>query len=53
MDLKNYSTLAVRDGYQSYEVYYPLHYNIWTGIYVYDYDSGSFRAVTWMLNLNL
>ena len=53
MDLTNYQDLAAQDGYQNYFVYYQLNYNVWTGIYVYDYDSGSFRAVTWMLNLNL
>ena len=53
MDLTNYLDLAAQDGYQNYSVFYPLDYNVWTGIYVYDYDSGSFRAVTWMLNLNL
>ncbi len=53
MDLTNFQNLAIQDGYQGYGVYYPLHWDVWTGIYLYDYDTGAFRAVTWLLNLNL
>ena len=53
MDLTNFQNLAVQDGYQSYAVAYALYYNIWTGIYLYDYGSGAFSAVTWLTNLDL
>ena len=53
MDLTNFRNLAVQDGYQSYTVNYLLYYNIWTGIYLYGYDSGKFDAVTWSINLDL
>ena len=53
MDLTNFRNLAVQDGYQSYTVNYSLYYTIWTGIYLYDYDTGAFRAVTWLTNLDL
>ena len=53
MDLTNFRNLAAQDGYQSYTVNYPLFYNIWTGIYLFGYDSGQFDAVTWSLNLDL
>ena len=53
MDLTNFRNLAVQDGYQSYTVNYPLTYDIWTGIYLYDYDAGGFSAVTWLTNLDL
>jgi hypothetical protein len=53
MDLTNFRNLAVQDGYQSYAVNYLLYYNIWTGIYLYDYTAGAFSAVTWAINLDL
>ena len=53
MDLTNFRNLAVQDGYQSFTVNYSLYYNIWTGIYLYGYDSGKFDAVTWAMNLDL
>ena len=53
MDLTNFRNLAVQDGYQSYTVTYSLFYNIWTGIYVFDYDAGAFTALTWLTNLDL
>ena len=53
MDLTNFRNLAIQDGYQSYTVNYPLYYNIWTGIYLFGYDSGKFDAVTWAMNLDL
>jgi hypothetical protein len=53
MDLTNFRNLAVQDGYQNYTVNYSLYYTIWTGIYLYDYDTGAFRAVTWLTNLDL
>jgi hypothetical protein len=53
VDLTNVRNLAVRDGYQNYTVNYSLYYNIWTGIYLYGYDSGKFDAVTWAINLDL
>ena len=53
MDLTNYQNLAIQEGYQDYTVYYPLHYDVWTGLYIYDYATGAFRAVIWMLNRNL
>ena len=53
MDLTNFQNLAVQDGYQNYAVQYPLYYNIWNGIYIYDYNLGRFNAVTWLVNLNL
>ena len=53
MDLTNFRNLAVQDGYQSYAVAYALYYNIWTGVYLYDYDAGAFSAVTWLMNLDL
>ena len=53
MDLTNFRNLAVQDGYQSYAVAYDLFYAVWTGIYLYDYDTGGFRAVTWLTNLDL
>ena len=53
MDLTNFRDLGVQDGYQSYTVDYLLYYNIWTGIYLYGYDSGKFDAVTWLMNLDL
>ena len=53
MDLTNFRNLAAQDGYQSYSVNYLLYYNIWTGVYLYDYDAGAFSAVTWLMNLDL
>ena len=53
MDLTNFRNIAVQDGYQSYTVNYALFYNIWTGIYVFDYDAGAFTALTWLTNLDL
>ena len=53
MDLTNFRNLAVQDGYQRYTVNYLLYYNIWTGIYLFGYDSGKFDAVTWAMNLDL
>ena len=53
MDLTNFRNLAVQDGYQNYTVNYTLAYDIWTGIYLYDYDAGAFSAVTWLMNLDL
>ena len=53
MDLTNFRNLAIQDGYQNYAVGYDLYYNIWTGIYLYDYSAGSFSAVTWLINLDL
>ena len=53
MDLTNFHNLAVQDGYQNYMVNYLLYYNIWTGIYLYDYDTGAFSALTWLTNLDL
>ena len=53
MDLTNFRNIVVEDGYQTYTVNYLLYYNIWTGIYLYGYDSGKFDAVTWSLNLDL
>ena len=53
MDLTNFRNLAAQDGYQSYAVAYALYYNIWTGMYLYDYDAGGFSAVTWLMNLDL
>ena len=52
-DLTNFRNLAVQDGYQNYTVQFPLYYNIWTGIYLYDYGAGAFGAVTWLTNLDL
>ena len=53
MDLTNFRNLAVQDGYQNFSVSYLLYYNIWTGIYLYDYGAGAFSAVTWLMNLDL
>ena len=53
MDLTHFENLAVQDGYRNYTVAYPLDYDIWNGIYIYDYDAGSFRALTWLYNSNL
>ena len=53
MDLTNFRNIVAQDGYQSYSVNYLLYYNIWTGIYLYDYDAGAFSAVTWLMNLDL
>ena len=53
MDLTNFRNLAAQDGYRNYTVNYPLTYDIWTGIYLYDYDAGGFSAVTWLTNLDL
>ena len=53
MDLTNFRNIAVQDGYQSYTVNYLLYYNIWTGIYLYGYDSGRFVAVNWAIDLDL
>ena len=53
MDLTNFRNIAVQDGYQNYTVNYALFYNIWTGIYVFDYDAGAFTALTWLTNLDL
>ena len=53
MDLTNFRNLAIQDGYQSYAVEYDLYYTIWTGVYLYDYASGAFSAVTWLINLDL
>jgi hypothetical protein len=53
MDLTHFRNLAIQDGYQNYAVPFPLYYNIWTGIYLYGYDSGKFDAVTWSMNLDL
>ena len=53
MDLTNFQNLAGQDGYQSYTVNYLLYYNIWTGIYLYDYGAGAFSALTWSINLDL
>ena len=52
-DLTHFRNIAALDGYQSYSVNYSLYYNIWTGIYLYDYDAGSYSALTWLLNLDL
>jgi hypothetical protein len=53
LDLTNFRSIAVQDGYQTYTVNYSLYYNIWTGIYLYDYDTGAFSAVIWSINLDL
>jgi parallel beta-helix repeat protein len=53
MDLTNFRNIAVQDGYQSYTVNYSLFYNIWTGIYLYDYVAGAFSSLTWLTNLDL
>ena len=53
MDLTNFRNLAIQDGYQNYAVEYDLYYNIWTGVYLYDYASGAFSAVNWLINLDL
>ena len=53
MDLTNFQNLAVQDGYQSYTTAYHLYYDIWNGIYVYDYNLGAFSALTWLMNLDL
>ena len=53
MDLTNFRNIAVKDGYRSYTTDYSLYYNIWTGIYLYDYDTGAFGAATWLTNINL
>lgn len=53
MDLTNSRNLAVQAGYQSYAVDYPLYYNIWMGIYIYDFDIGVFSAEAWLTNLDL
>ena len=53
MDLTNFRNIAVQDGYQNYTVNYALFYNIWTGIYIFDYDAGAFTALTWLTNLDL
>ena len=53
IDLTNFKNLVVQDGYQNYTVNYPMYYNIWTGIYLYDYNTGVFSAVNWMVNLDL
>ena len=53
MDLTNFRNIAVQDGYQSYTVSYALFYNIWTGLYLFDYDAGAFTALTWLTNLDL
>ena len=53
MDLTHFRNIAVQDSYQSYSMNFSLYYNIWTGIYLYDYDAGEFSAVTWLTNLDL
>ncbi len=53
MDLTNFQNLAVQDGYQAYSTAYHLYYDIWNGIYIYDYNLGAFSALTWLINLNL
>ena len=53
MDLTNFRNIVAQDGYQSYTVNHSLYYNIWTGIYLYDYGAGAFSAVAWLLNLDL
>ena len=53
MDLTHFRNLATQDGYRNYAVNYTLYYNIWIGIYLYDYGSGVFSAVTWLMNLDL
>ena len=53
MDLTNFRNLAIQDGYQNYAVEYDLYYTIWTGVYLYDYASGAFSAVNWLINLDL
>ena len=53
MDLTNFQNLAVQDGYQAYATSYHLYYDIWNGIYIYDYNLGAFSALTWLINLNL
>ena len=53
MDLTNFRNIVVQDGYQNYTVSYALFYNIWTGIYLYDYGTGAFTALTWLTNLDL
>ena len=53
MDLTNFRNLATRDGYRNFAVDYTLYYDIWTGIYLYDYGAGEFGAVTWLTNLDL
>jgi parallel beta-helix repeat protein/predicted outer membrane repeat protein len=53
MDLTNFRNIAVQDGYQNYTVTYSLFYNIWTGIYLFDYNAGAFAALTWLTNLDL
>ncbi len=53
LDLTNFRDLAAQDGYRNYTVTYPLYYNVWTGIYLYDYTAGAFAAVIWTINLDL
>ena len=53
LDLTNFRNIAAKDGYQSYTANFSLYYNIWTGIYLYDYDAGAFGAVTWLTGLDL
>ena len=53
MDLTNFRHLAVQDGYENYTIDFPLYYNIWTGIYLCDYGTGTVGALTWLTNLDL
>ena len=53
LDLTNFQDIAAQDGYQNFTVDFLLYYNIWTGIYLYDYGAGDFDAVGWMVNLDL
>ena len=53
MDLTYFYVSKTQDGYGSYSVEYSLFYDDWMGIYIYDYDTGAFSAVTWQIKLDL
>ena len=56
MDLTHFNNIAVTGmilGGGAFNVSYTLYWNIWTGMYIYDYAYGRFEDVIWAWSQNL
>lgn len=56
MDLTNFNNINVTGmilGGGAFNVSYTLYWDIWTGMYLYDYATGRFEDVVWAWSENL
>ena len=56
MDLTHFNNITVTGtilGGGAFNVSYTLYWNIWTGMYIYDYATGRFEDVVWAWSQNL